>query len=109
MHAIFYLKCYDDVVFEVRNWFLDSGLVSLNLNPEGPESRGGEKGEQVHTYLATCFSSGSEERSSEAPVSVEPGGTGPILHPCLLVALIPAADNFTDDPVGFLEPSFGDK
>ena len=50
MYAIFYLKCYDDVTFEVRNWFLDSGLVSLNLNLEGSgEVRGGEKGEQVHT------------------------------------------------------------
>ena len=46
----FHLKCYDDVIFEVRNWFLDSGLVSLNLSLVGSgEVRGGEWGEQVHT------------------------------------------------------------
>lgn len=58
----FYLKCYDDAIFEVRNWLLDSGLVSLNLSLVGSgEMRGGEWGAGSHLVLAICLSSCSEE------------------------------------------------
>lgn len=108
MHAIFYLKCYDDVIFEVRNWFLDSGLVSLNLNLRGQGGEGwGEGGAGSHLchLLFFWFRRKSSQRH-QFQLNLE--GLAPSSTPVCLYVL-GLQQTLTDDPVGFLEPSFGDK
>ena len=87
-------------------WF---GLFELKLGGVRGGEGCGVGGAGSRLVLAICLSSGSEERAQRHHLQLNlAGGVAPFLDPSRLGCAWSAEDTPTDDPVGFLEPSFCD-